>query len=170
MLAFNELQPGTNNLDIGVIENGTPRMLAPTEFNERAPRFSPDGMWIAYESDRSGQSEVYLTPYPGPGEEQLVSTGGGADPRWSPDGREIFYRVGAGQINSVSVRTTPSLDLGAPQKLFDIPDMVVGAGFDVHPDGQRFVVVRGRGSESGSTQINVVLNWQEEFTARQVDN
>ncbi len=137
-----------------------------TNATERWAMFSPDGQWMAYESDKSGQTEVYLRPYPGPGEEQQVSTDGGGEPRWLPDGRELFYRTQAGEVLSVSVQTTPSVELGTPQLLFEVPNMghSRNGSFDVHPDGERFVVVRNVGTDSSTTQINVVLNWFEELT------
>ena len=165
VLAFREFQSDTGN-DIWVLEEGVPRAFIATEANELNSMFSPDGQWIAYQSDKSGQQEVYITPYPGPGAEHLVSTDGGGQPRWSPGGHELFYQAGVGQVMSVSVQTSPSVDLGAPQLLFEIPNMSPGLTFGVHPDGERFVVVRSVGSESSTSQIDVVLNWLEEFTER----
>src|SRR6202030_1842180 len=63
-----------------------------TPFNETAPRFSPDGRWLAYSSDESGRREIYVQPYPGPGGKRQISTEGGTEPVWNPDGRELFYR------------------------------------------------------------------------------
>ena len=163
VLAFHEFQLGTGS-DIWVLEDGAPRGFIVTGAREMTPMFSPDGQWMAYESDKSGQIEVYLTPYPGPGGEQQVSTDGGSQPRWSPDGRELFYQAGAGQVMSVSVQTSPPVELGTPRLLFEVANMV--PGFDVHPDGERFVVVTSGGSDSSTSQINVVLNWLEELTER----
>ena len=165
VLAFMEGRPDAET-DLWLLENGTPRAFIATEAIEQWAMFSPDGQWIAFDSDKSGQREVYLTPYPGPGAEQQVSTGGGREPRWPPDGRELFYRVGAGQVMSVSVQTSPSVALGTPRLLFEVPNLGPFLPFDVHPDGERFVVVRSVGTDSGTTQINVVLNWTEELTER----
>ena len=63
-----------------------------TPFNETAPRFSPDGRWLAYISDESGRFEIYVQPYPGPGGKWQISTEGGTEPVWNPNGRELFYR------------------------------------------------------------------------------
>ena len=132
VLAFHEFQLGTGS-DIWVLEDGVPQAFIATDAREMSPMFSPDGQWMAYESDKSGQSEVYLTPYPGPRGEQQVSTDGGRMPCWSPDGRELFYRAGAGQVMSVSVQTGPSVELGTPQLLFEVANMVPNSGFDVPP-------------------------------------
>ena len=168
VLAFNQGHGGMDN-DIWVLEDGTPRAFIATEAIERWAMFSPDGQWMAYDSDKSGQSEVYLRPYPGPGEEQQLSMDGGGEPRWSPDGRELFYRTQAGEVLSVAVQTTPSDELGTPQLLFEVPNMrglSRWGSFDVHPDGERFVVVRRVGTDSSTSQINVVLNWTEALTER----
>ena len=70
------------------------RPFLQTRFNDRQAMFSPDGRWVAYTSDESGHDEVYVRPFPGPGSRTAVSVGGGSDPRWRRDGRELFYRNG----------------------------------------------------------------------------
>jgi Tol biopolymer transport system component len=95
LLAFIEVTP-TTGLDIWVLrlsDRKTQPFLR-TPFNEGGPRFSPDGHRIAYISDESGQYEVYVQPYPEPGGEYQISTGGGSEPVWNPNGRELFYRNG----------------------------------------------------------------------------
>src|SRR6266571_4581457 len=84
-------------LDLWVLPlsgNRTPQPFLRTRFTEAGPRFSPDGRWIAYGSDESGQYEIYVRPYPGPGGKWQVSTEGGEHVIWSRDGKEIFYRNG----------------------------------------------------------------------------
>ena len=166
VLAFSDSHPDTR-IDIWVLEDGISRAFIATEARETQPMFSPDGEWMAYHSNKSGQNQVYLTTYPGPGGEQQVSTEGGLGPVWARDGTELFYRTDGGQVWSVSVQTTPALELGTPQRLFEIPDMAPGVAFDVHPDGERFVVVRSVDGESNTTQINVVLNWLQERAERE---
>src|SRR5262249_39412833 len=85
----------------------TPRPFHRTRFNETDARFSPDGRWIAYVSDESGQREVYVGAFDGSGEKRRVSTSGGLAPRWRRDGKEIFYLTAAGTMMAASVRTTP---------------------------------------------------------------
>ena len=129
-----------------------------TPANEDWPVFSPDGQWIAYESDESGQREVYVTTYPGAERKRQVSIAGGGNPRWRSDGSELFYISEEGVLMAVDVATTPTLQLGAPQPLFELAD----ADYDVHPSGERFLIVR---TERPATpgHINVVLNWFEEL-------
>ena len=125
-LVFWEEHPDTG-LDLWVLEDGIPKELVVTDASERHPMFSPNGQWIAYDSDRSGRREIYVRPYPGPGRDQLVSTEGGSHPFWSRDGDELFYQTAGGQVMVVSVET-PSVELGAPQRLFEIPNLWEGGG------------------------------------------
>jgi serine/threonine-protein kinase len=73
------------------LDGGSPEPWLATQFLERAPTFSPNGRWVAYSSDESGRDEVYVRPFPGPGGRGQVSTAGGTDPAWSPDGTDLFY-------------------------------------------------------------------------------
>ena len=158
-LLFDEEHPETGT-DLWVLPaDGVPRPFVVTSANELAAEFSPSGRWVAYESDASGQREIYLTPYPGPGARLQVSTDGGLRPRWSPDGNEIFYVTEGGRAMSVLLEATAPVQLGAPQELFDNPGLFV-LTIDPHPDGERFAVLS---ESSGSTKINVVLNWLEEL-------
>ena len=137
-----------------------------TTFNENWPQFSPDGHWVAYVSDETGRSEVYVQPYPGPGGKQKISTEGGIEPVWSPKGNELFYRSGdrimVVSIKAGSTRLTP----GPPQVLFETRNesISVRSNFDVTADGQRFVMIK-KSDETGLAlkQITVVLNWFEEL-------
>ena len=93
-LAFHERKAGGER-DIWTVARGQePMPFLLTPFDERSPRFSPDGRWLAYVSDESGRDEVYVQPFPGPGAKWLVSTDGGREPVWGRDGRELFYRAG----------------------------------------------------------------------------
>jgi Tol biopolymer transport system component len=142
--------------------------LLASPFNEESPALSPDGRWLAYSSDESGQPEVYVRPFPGPGAKVLVSPSGGVEPVWSRDGRELFYR-GSGpdgtHLIAVAVETEPELRVGARTQLFDVSDYEMAnphANYDVSPDGQRFVMVHlGRLSE-----IVLIQNWTEDVRRR----
>ena len=134
-------------------------------FAELAPRFSPDGRWVAYASDQSGQSEVYVRAFPALGALYAVSVGGGTTPVWAPDGRHIYY-LANGQINVATVATTPSFTVTSRHQLFEIPFNIaanVHASFDVAPDGQHLLLVK---PTSGETQVVVVHDWKYELRDR----
>jgi hypothetical protein len=137
-----------------------------TPFEDTAPKFSPDGKWLAYSSDESGRREVYLQPYPGPGSKWQISSEGGQEPVWNPNGRELFYRSGS-KIMAVEITTQPGFAAGRPKALFEGPYLPTAGSFpyyDVSPDGQRFLMLKPVESQaSAPTQINVVLNWFEEL-------
>jgi serine/threonine-protein kinase len=156
--------------DIGTLSNlGTPESepLLATPFNEGWPALSPDGQWLAYMSDESGQNEVFVRPYPGPGAKVLVSQNGGREPVWSRDGRELFY-VGfqqqGSQLVAVGVETDPEFRVRSRTALFDASEYEPSdphANFDVLPDGRFVMVHQGRLSE-----MVLVLNWTEEVRRR----
>ncbi len=165
---FQNLESGR---DIWLLdENGTAEPFLDSPANERAAMFSPDGNWIAYVSDESGRNEVYVRPYPGTGGgRRRISSNGGREPVWRPDGKELFYRV-ENKMMSVGVETTPSFTHRAPIELFE-GEYRAGLNFswyDIHPDGDRFLMVAPGEIETTSEtpQINVVLNWSEEVKAR----
>jgi serine/threonine protein kinase len=138
--------------------------FANTAFNEVAPVFSPDGRFIAYVSDETGQNEVYVQPYPGLGGKRLVSTNGGSEPVWSRDGRELFYRHG-NDLLVVGTELEPELRLGQPRVLFQRalrPSVVGPANYDVSADGRRLIMVE-LGEGDAPTQLNVILNWSQEL-------
>ena len=118
LLAFVEVNPTTGQ-DIWVLRLGD-RKAQPflrTPFNEAAPRFSPDGRWLAYISDESGRYEIYVQPYPGPGGKWQISTEGGTEPVWNRNGRELFYRSGD-KMMAVDIATQPEFRCGqAPDAL-----------------------------------------------------
>ena len=132
--------------------------LQTPQFDEQRARFSPDGHFVAYDSDESGRRQVYVTPFPGPGGKQQVSTDGGEDPVWRGDGRELFF-LSEGKMMAAEVKTDGSgVDIGNARLLFDAHTGFVGfAHFDVTPDGKRFIVAAL--SEGGSAPMNLVVNW-----------
>jgi Tol biopolymer transport system component len=148
---------------------GEPIPFVNSRFNELTPAFSPDGRWLAYASDESGTSlEVYVRPYPGPGGKWQISTGGGVEPVWSLNGRELFYKALNG-TNIMAVSYTASADTfrsGTPQLASPSEMTSVGPSynFSPHPDGQRFAVLKAPDTgTSGTTRIDIVLNWLEEL-------
>jgi serine/threonine-protein kinase len=168
----------TGTEDIGTISmegdsEWTPLLQA--EYDEMRPRISPDGRWMAYMSDETGQFEIYIRPFPDVNSDKYpVSTSGGTDPIWSPDGHELFYRNND-KFVMVSVETEPALSLEKPKVLFQ-GDFVSFSNnrdtfWDIHPDGDRFLMIKPFRTEDESTsgtprQINVVLNWFEELKER----
>ena len=91
-----------------------------TLYEETAPKFSPDGKWMAYSSDESGRREVYVQPYPGPGGKWQLSTNGGQEPVWNPEGGELFYRSGISMM-AVAIDMETAFTVGTPQTLFEGP-------------------------------------------------
>ena len=166
LLAFHEVNP-TTGTDILLLRLSDRKVLPflRTPFNESDPRFSPDGRWIAYVSDESGRSEIYVQPYPGPGGKSQVSRDGGTEPVWNRNGRELFYRSG-NKMMAVEITTQPNIALGNPRVLFErqyVLATVPISNYDVSPDGRRFLMVKGDEQSTTATQINVVLNWFEEL-------
>jgi eukaryotic-like serine/threonine-protein kinase len=175
LLAFIENNPTTGQ-DIWVLRVGDPspgsgqaRKAQPflrTPFNETVPRFSPDGRWLAYVSNESGRNEIYVQPYPGPGGKWQISTEGGTEPAWNPNGRELFFRSG-GKMMAVDIATQLSFSAGKPKALFEgpyLPTPLTNSNYDVSPDGQRFLMLKPvEQGQAAPMQIVVVLNWFEEL-------
>jgi len=164
ILAFEEQTPATG-WDIGYITMEGDHAWKPflvTPFRERSPMISPDGRWLAYISDESGQDEIYVQPFPEAGQKLLISTGGGIEPMWSPDGQELFYRT-ADQMMAVTVETKPRFSAGTPRRLYEgrysLDSGVGHPRYGVAPDGQRFMMAKA----SNEDQIRVVLNWFSEL-------
>jgi Tol biopolymer transport system component len=153
--------------------DGEPRPFFPSSFVEWYPTFSPDGRWLAYSSNQSERMEVYVTPFPGPGPRHQISKNFGVAPAWSPNGGELFYLGGVrdgegwrGTMMSVDITTEPKFAAGRPRELFTYSygTTYPVRGYDVAPDGRRFLVVREESQpEELVTQIHVVLNWFEEL-------
>jgi dipeptidyl aminopeptidase/acylaminoacyl peptidase len=137
-----------------------------TPFAEGAPTFSPDGHWLAYVSNESGRNQIYVRPYPGPGEKYQISTEGGTEPVWDPKGKELFYRDG-NKMMAVEVTPQPKFSAGEPRILFEgpyLPTPQTFPDYDVSRDGQRFLMLKTASqAQAAPMQINVVLNWTEEL-------
>jgi len=153
LLVYVEQAPAAGG-DIWMLQTdrtGQPQPLVKTRFNERVPLVSPDGRWLAYASDETGRTEIYVQPFPGPGPKQQVSDGrgvdlasplGGSEPdravRWSSNGRELFYWNGD-RLMSVPVAAGREFSSGPPRVVFALTQVLDA---DVAPDGRRFLVVR----------------------------
>ncbi len=131
-----------------------------TPFDETSGSFSPDGRWILYQSNESGRPEIYVKRYGASGERTQLSANGGTQPRWSYDGREVFYQADE-HIMAVSVEGTERLTVSPPRRLFPWP---YEARFTVSRSG-RFLMVRGD-QDQGVTQLNLVVGWSEVLTQR----
>jgi len=127
---------------------------------------SPDGKWLAYTSNESGSVELYVTSFPDARAKSVVSRGGGTEPRWSRDGRELFF-VSGGRLNVVSVPRGATFNPGNPQVLFPLAGYRRARNrpqYDVSPDGQRFVMIRDR-ANAGGRGVVYVENWFSELRA-----
>lgn len=150
-------------------EHHAPVKVLVTDFNESMAQFSPDGHWIAYVSDESGQDEVYVRPYPpGPGRVTTVSRTRGTQPRWRRDGKELFFMAAGPRYTwtAVPVQITQggALQLGEPKPLFTFESFTNVAAnnlfvYSPAADGQRFLV-NSRGNASNGT-LNVITNWEK---------
>jgi hypothetical protein len=163
-LAYDRADPQTG-FDIWTLamdEGRQPRPFLTSSFNERNPRFSADGRWVAYESDETGRPEIYVQPFPGPGRKSRISTDGGTFPVWARDGRELFYWGPDGaSMMSVTMASWPARSPGRPQLLFRQRSSYP---FDVGPDG-RFLIIEDQ-PEEALPPIVGVLNWSEELKAK----
>jgi serine/threonine-protein kinase len=165
---------GLNIVELSIKGSFQPKRLIEGKNSVEAPQISPDGKWLAYDSDQSGHNEVYVRPFPDVNKEGggIVSTDGGYGPLWSPDGREIFYRNGE-SVMVVAVGKGPIFEPGKPEVLFKGKYFSKNQStasypvWDVSPDGKRFLMVKETGSAAstagGARKIIVVMNWLEEL-------
>jgi Tol biopolymer transport system component len=141
-------------------DNPKPVAVANTPFEERRAKFSPDGKWVAYDTDQSGRSEVVVQAFPASTGTVLVSTAGGSTPRWSADGKEIYFIGSDERMMAVSVAVENStIKLGKPAALFStqISNLIFKHQYVVTRDG-RFGVLNRQAQES--SPITVILNWK----------
>jgi serine/threonine-protein kinase len=147
--------------------DSTKRALCATPFNEIKPSLSPDGKYLAYTSDESGEREVYVRELSASGGKWQISTSGGNRPLWSADGHELFYADRDWDFMAVPVDTRNGFEAGIPKLLFNRRYTVSGLAqnrYDVSRDGQRFLV--NVATVEQSTAFNVVLNWPTELEMR----
>jgi Tol biopolymer transport system component len=184
ILALGELTLSPLGFDIGMLSMDGKREvkeLLQEKHMESEPQISPDGRYLAYQSDESGKGEIYVRSFPdvNKGKWQVSSNGGGS-PRWSPDGRELFYRSGDATM-AVDVETDPTFKRGNPKILFKgtyrSSQLLKGTTtpWDISPDGKKFLMIKPSGAPEGGTtaekpatapprpKINIVVNWFEEL-------
>jgi serine/threonine-protein kinase len=150
---------------------GEPKPFVSSAALEDVAAFSPDGRWLAHISFESGMAEVYVRPFPGPGGKWQVSMGGGGSPKWSRNGKELFYRAADGRIMVVTYTAADDSFRADKPQLWS-PGQVISLGginnFDLHPDGRRFAVLKAPDTEETAAvnKVNIVLNWFEELKRR----
>jgi Tol biopolymer transport system component len=155
-----------SNIELWVISLGDrrPAPFLKSSFGVGHGQFSPDGRWVAYASNESGTWEVYVAPFPGPGGNWKVSTtGGGNEPRWRRDGKELFYLAPDGTLMSIVVKGGETFDAEPAKPLFKTrPRQHISSGdlfsYDVAADGQRFLVNTDVG-EAGATSLHLIQSW-----------
>jgi eukaryotic-like serine/threonine-protein kinase len=168
-LLYHEIHPKTGRDLWTLSPDGKTSPLRVTPFSETDGQFSPGAFsgsgggprWVAYSSDESGRNEIYVQSYPSGANRIPVSSGGGILPKWSRDGKELFYITGDAVV-AVAIR--PDGSFGAPRKLFDRSNFLLNYRFqtyDVSPDGKRFLMIQ-RDPSSVPHQLNVILNWSDE--------
>jgi serine/threonine-protein kinase len=153
--------------DVGRWSPDAPRDVTPllsSPYSEQAATLSPDRRWLAYASDETGRSEVYVRSFPEGGAKVLVSRGGGSEPQWSPDGRTLYYRGQSdGRTVMIAAAVVPGAEftIAARAPLFDVAEYEPAEphrNWDLTPDGRRFAMVH----QGTLTQMYVILNWPEE--------
>ena len=167
-ILFDRVDPASGSADVLALPtegDRRPLAIAATPSNEDQGQFSPDGRWVAYISNESGQSEVYVIPFPpSPASGRwIVSRGGGVQPRWSRDGQELFYISPDWTMMAVPVSTFPVFHAGTPQPLFNTKMVDTGIrtgpiSWDISPDGKRFLIITDESQDTSS--LNVILNWR----------
>ena len=161
LVFYDQLDGG--DLFLHASEGSADRLLE-TEFDERNADLSPDGRWLAYESDASGQYEIYVQPFPDLGEGRWqISKDGGAQPIWAPDGQELFYVAPDSSLMAVGIETEPGFSPGNAKEVLRgsyVTDF--RQSYDVSPDGERFLRIK-EGAGDSATEFVLVQNWYEEL-------
>jgi serine/threonine protein kinase/Tol biopolymer transport system component len=162
LLAFDAESPDTGwDQWILPLDGGEPYPFLQSRFDEVNGVFSPDGRWMAYESDESGRREIYLTPFPGPGRRWRVSTDGGRFASWKSDGSELYYESLDGDIMAVALSTASApVTIGSPELLFETHDTGLSYPYAPAPGGDRFLLIKPR---SGPQSLSVVAGWAAEL-------
>jgi eukaryotic-like serine/threonine-protein kinase len=163
-LAYREIT-GTTQMDINVFDFQTNREmpLLGSEFSETDASFSPSGRWMAYTSDESGRTQVYVTSFPTPSARWQISSGGGAQPRWRGDEKELFYMSADGNMMAVPIEARPDFKAGNAQRLFFCElrsSRVDSFEYDVSADGQQFLINSTAGHPR-SLPLTIAIGWQQ---------
>jgi WD40 repeat protein len=146
---------------IPVDGSGEPSVLFASEHGNWRPRLSPDGRWVVYVSNSSGEPNVYARPFGQPGSPVRVSINGGNNPRWAPDGRSIYYLADR-QMMAAPVSAGQKLEVGTPEMIFEVDEMMFG-DIPLAPDGERFLANRANPEMRKHFGIRVVFHWAEKL-------
>ena len=159
--------------DLGVLTLGeAAESILASEFDESNAEISPDGRWLAYQSDASGRDEIYVRPFPNVDEGRWqISRDGGTHPLWSPDGNELFYLRSTTSLSmlrlmAVPIETEPTFVPGNPAVVFDenYVGYTTGRPYDIDPDGERFLMIKQAGAgEDSATELILVQNWFQDL-------
>jgi len=161
-LVYTQYNRGDRDLWIWSAADRKSSPLLQTPASESDARISPDGHWIAYQSNESGRSEVYVRAFPGPSQSWQVSLDGGTFPVWARNGRELFFRKD-NLMMAVDVSTKPVFTAGRPKRLFEGSYLLDTGSYDVAPDGH-FLMIKDE--RRASTELVLVQNWFEELKRR----
>lgn len=175
-LLYNIFDPDQGDQVLLKPVTGDSRRLVQSPFQVEFASWSPDGRSIAYNTDESGRQEVYVVSFPGAGNKTRISSDGGMHPLWAPSGRELYYRAAPSmeslsaraftehvRVMAVPVETSPTFKAGTPRMLFQGPYFSSGHDYAVMPDGRGFIMIRESESQSGPTEMRVILNWSQDL-------
>jgi eukaryotic-like serine/threonine-protein kinase len=172
-IAYTSTSPGKSKIEIWILPrfgDRKPYVFLQGDFNVGEGQFSPDGRWVTYTSDESGRAEVYVTPFPAGGSKWQVSAAGGSNPRWSRNGKELFYMAADSELMAAQVDSSgPVFQVGAVRPLFhlllrtgpsrlDLSPTSGQIGYDAAPDGKRFIV--NSPPAGNPPPITLVTNWK----------
>ena len=149
------------NIEVRDLQSGQDRRVNDATWDESGARLSPDGRWLAYASNESGKLEIFVRSFPASGYRRQVSTGGGTQPVWRGDGKELFYVAPDGKVMAADIRAEPGFEAGVPRALFQtriLPLVEARNNYDVTRDGQRFLV-NSRRPEDAALPITVIAPW-----------
>ena len=169
LLVFQEDSPNPKLFVIDVRDPASREAYAASESSTYSATLSHSGRWLAYVSDRSGTDEVYVRAFPGPGREYLISRGGGFTPLWGPGDSELSYLspdfrfLMAARLDSQSLEVLDRRELFPARTFWSLP---WGTHHDIHPDGQRFLMLNQSAPDRTAPKVSVVLNWHQELQAR----
>ncbi len=161
---LNQNETGDHIWGLPLFGEGKPFPIVQDGFDERAPTVSPDGKWLAYQSNESGRGEIYITAFPGGGAKWQVASNGGTTPKWRRDGKELFFLDPLDNMVAVDVNTSGNaVKLGAPHALFQVVGIQRDFGpYDVSADGKKFLINSGNLKE-GMEPLTLVQNWPAEL-------